>query len=53
MTRKYTRQLYSLIEQGLVDKDAVIDMCLSYMSESDVEDMMNANDLIEDEEEEL
>jgi hypothetical protein len=41
-----------MIEEGLIDPHAVADMCLAYMSEDDVEDMMRANDLLADDEEE-
>ena len=51
MTREYTLKLYDLLDNGCVSKDAVIDACLAYMSESDVEDMMRVNDMIEDEDE--
>ncbi len=52
MTRQYTNQLLEMIEDGLLDKGTVIDACLSYMSESDVQDMMESNDFIEAEEDE-
>jgi hypothetical protein len=40
-----------MIEEGLIDPHAVADMCLAYMSEDDVADMMRANDLLEDDDE--
>jgi hypothetical protein len=40
-----------MIEEGLIDPHAVADMCLAYMSEDDVADMMRANDLLEEEDE--
>jgi hypothetical protein len=49
--RKETNRLLDMIEEGLIDPHAVADMCLAYMSEDDVADMMRANDLLEDEEE--
>ena len=52
MTRQYTNQLLEMIEDGLLDKDTVINAFCSYMSESDVEDMMRCNDFIEEEDEE-
>lgn len=52
MTRQYTNQLLEMIEEGMIDKDTVINAFCSYMSESDVEDMMRSNDFIEEEEEE-
>jgi hypothetical protein len=49
MARQYTNQLLELIEQGMLDKDQVILACVNYMSESEVKDMMLANEFIEDE----
>jgi hypothetical protein len=44
MSRTYTNKLLQLIQDESVDKDAVIQACLDYMSEDDVKDMMMAND---------
>lgn len=52
MTRQYTNKLLEMIEEGLVDKDYVITACVKYMSEDDVKDMMQCNDLLEEEDEE-
>ena len=57
MTREYTNKLLDAIEDGLLSPQAVVEMALTYMSESDVEDMMRVNDLLyyldaEDEEDE-
>jgi len=52
MTRYYTNQLLEMIEEGILDRDTVINACLSYMSESEVQDMMESNEFIEEEEEE-
>jgi hypothetical protein len=56
MSREYTSKLLDMIEDGLLDRDTVIMACVKYMSESDVQDMMEANEFIEeqyeDEEEE-
>lgn len=38
MTRKYTKKLLEMIEEGLLDKDAVIMACVKYMSEDDEQD---------------
>jgi hypothetical protein len=46
MARKYTNELYEMIENGLLDKDTVIKACLSYMSENDVKDMAECNEFI-------
>jgi len=52
MTRYYTNQLLEMIEEGILDKDTVINACLSHMSESEVQDMMESNEFIEEEDEE-
>ena len=48
-TRKYTNLLLERIEDGLYDKDQVIMACVKYMSEDDVQDMMDCNGLLFDE----
>jgi hypothetical protein len=40
--------LYEMIEDGLIDRDLVITACLKYMSEDDVQNMMEANEFIEE-----
>ena len=47
ITRKYTNVLLELVKDGLLDKDNVIQMCLNYMSEQEVQDMVEMNDLSE------
>jgi hypothetical protein len=49
MSRKYTNKLLEMIDEGLLDKDAVIVACVNYMSEDEVKDMMECNEFIEDE----
>jgi len=56
MTRKYTRKLLEWMDEGIMDPKSIVEMCLSYMSEDDVKDMCQANDIeffedIEDEDE--
>ncbi len=51
MSRKYTNKLYQMIEDGY-PKDYVITACLKYMSEDDVKDMMEHNEMLEEDEEE-
>jgi hypothetical protein len=46
-TRYYTNMLLDAVEQGLVSPRSVMEMTLSYMSESEVEDMMRDNDLLD------
>lgn len=45
-TRKVTNQILQMVEEGVLDKDAVIMACLKYMSEQDVADMAHANEFI-------
>jgi len=51
--RKCTISLLEMIDDGVMDAKAVAEMCLAYMSEDDVEDMMRSNDLLADDEEDL
>jgi hypothetical protein len=48
MSREYTSKLLDMIEDGLLDRDTVIMACVKYMSEDDVQDMMEANEFIEE-----
>jgi hypothetical protein len=52
MIRQYTNKLLEMIDDGLLDKDQVIQAFCSYMSESDVQDMMESNEMVDSEEEE-
>lgn len=52
MARKYTNQLHDMIDNGLVSNESIVSMALSYMSEDDVKDMMECNELLEGEEDE-
>ena len=52
MSREYTDKLLEMIEEGLLDKDTVIMAFCKYMSEDDVKDMMECNEMIFEEEEE-
>jgi hypothetical protein len=47
MAREYTNHLLELVDEGLLDKDRVILACVKYMSEADVKDMMEYNDLLD------
>ena len=51
-TRKVTNQILELVEDGILDPQAVMEACLKYMSEDDVADMAHCNELILEEEEE-
>ena len=50
--RKETTRLLEMMDEGLISATAVAEMALAYMSEDDVADMMRANDILEDEEDE-
>ena len=50
--RPATTKMLEMMDEGLLDPRAVADMCLSWLSESSVHEMMLANDLVEDEAEE-
>ena len=50
-SRPATTRLLDMMDNGEIDARAVADMALSWLSESDVKEMMLANDLVEDEEE--
>ena len=52
MSRKYTNKLWDMIDNGLIDSEIVITACLKYMSEDDVKDMMEHNEMINEEDEE-
>jgi hypothetical protein len=44
-SRKYTNELLTMLEDGMVTADTVIIACLNQMSEADVKDMMECNGL--------
>ena len=48
MTRFYTNMLLEMVEDNVLDRDHVIMACLKYMSEDDVQDMMEANEFIDE-----
>jgi hypothetical protein len=48
MSREYTCKLYELAEEGVVSWESIAKSCLSYMSESSVEDMAITEGFIED-----
>ena len=41
-----------MVDEGILDPKAVMEACLRYMSEYDVEDMMRVNDLLDEDEDE-
>ena len=44
--RRYTNHLYHLMDEGQISESQVIVGCLKYMSEDDVQDMMECNEFI-------
>lgn len=51
--RTQTNRLIDMMDEGLISAQAVADMALAYMSEDDVADMMRANDILEEEDDEV
>ena len=51
MTRERTTRLLDMMDEGWVTAKTVAEMCLAYMSEDDVADMMRANDFLDEEDE--
>jgi len=49
--RDATNRLIDMMDEGLISAQAVAEMALAYMSEDDVADMMRANDILDEEEE--
>ena len=49
--RVCTTALIEMMDDGVISAETVAAMCLDYMSEQDVKDMMVANELLDDEEE--
>ena len=52
MTREYTTKLLEMMDEGLISAEAGAEMALAYMSEDDVKDMMQANDIVDYDEDE-
>lgn len=45
--REWTNKVCEAMDEGILDPREVAEMCMSYMSEWDVEDMCRINDLKE------
>jgi len=45
MTRLYTTRLMEAVEEGVINRDMLIQTMLEWMSEHDVKEMVLANDL--------
>lgn len=50
-TRKVTCILLDMMDEGIIDPRTLAEMCLNWMSESDVAEMASSNDLFVDEDE--
>ena len=50
--RKNTNRLLEMVDEGLIDPKTVVLMCVKWMSEYQVTEMMRVNELFEDEEDE-
>ena len=48
--RTQTTRLLEMMDEGLISATAIAEMALAYMSEDDVADMMRANDILEEDE---
>jgi len=46
MTRHFTNRLLEMIDEGLLDPMMVVTMATAWMSEDDVREMMEANELL-------
>jgi hypothetical protein len=49
--REMTSKLIAMMDEGLISAEAVAEMALAYMSEDEVADMMRANDILLEEDE--
>ena len=47
MSREQTNRLLEMIDEGLLDARQVVLMCVKYMSEDEVADMLDVNELSE------
>ena len=50
--RTQTTKLLDMMDEGLISAQAIAEMALAYMSEDDVADMMRANDILDEEDDE-
>ena len=48
--RTQTNRLIDMMDEGVISAQAIAEMALAYMSEDDVADMMRANDILEEDE---
>ena len=52
MTREYTTRLLEMVDEGLIDKESLIQDLLGWLSEDEVKEFAERNDYIVDEDEE-
>lgn len=50
VSRKITCKLLDMMDEGAIDSRTLAEMCLNWMSEADVADLAERNDLVESEE---
>jgi hypothetical protein len=50
--RTQTTRLLEMMDDGFISAQAIAEMCLDHMSEDDVADMMRANDILDEDEDE-
>ena len=51
-TRKITCKLLDMMDEDVIDSRVLVKMCLNWMSEDDVAEMADRNDLLETDEDE-
>jgi len=51
MTRRVTNKLLEMMEEGALDAEVLVRSCLCFMSEADVAEMAEANELLWEEDE--
>ena len=49
MSREYTNKLLEMVDDGILSYESIATAALKYMSESDVQDMAECNEFIEEE----
>ena len=49
--RKYSNKFIEIVETGLLDPVEAVRMCVKWMSEDDVKEMAEANELFEEDKE--
>ena len=50
--RLYTNKLLAMLSEGLINRDDLILACVNYMSDNDIRDLMESNEMLEEEDEE-